>query len=178
MPTKSGFSLSNPFATYRAGRRRRKGYRMIVLKIVREEQERARQELADLVYTMIYERVFGNEKRSDNNKNLPKHSNGTILYRKYTSGDFTKLIDKGQMRDSLKVWATKQKLKVDNKAMAIRGKNKTFKYARHLNTRHGMKRWVNLDIPETYLVGGAQRKKWVQRYRTRLAQRFNNELYY
>tara|TARA_Y100000401_G_scaffold55907_1_gene44250 strand:- start:6375 stop:6911 length:537 start_codon:yes stop_codon:yes gene_type:complete len=178
MPRKTTFSIANPYSTAVPGRRRRRGYRVIIERIVREEKERARQELADLVYSMIFQRVFENEKRSDNNRPLPKHSASTLAYREYTSGETQKLVDSGQMRASLKVWATKQELKVANKAVARRGKNKLFRYADQLNTRHYGKRWVNLDIPKTFLPGGAERKKWIRRYRTRLKARFDTELYY
>ena len=177
---RTSFSLTNPFSTAIPGRRRRRGYRTIAAKIVEEEKERARQELADLVYSMIWDRVWSNEKRSDNNRPLPSYSQGSLYYRALNPpAENAKLVQTGDMRQSLKVWATKQKLNVSNTAVAKRGRDKgVFQYAQKLNTLHYRKRWVNLDIPNTFLPGGSERKRWIARYRQRLSARFNSELYY
>lgn len=178
MPTYTNIYQETRGGRTASSKRLKKNWRSIKKKIIEEEKQRFKKDLADKVFTQMKTRHFI-EKRTDNGKDLPELEKSTLEWRAVNNfPGTTKLKNSGNLKRNFKrdsISTINNRIEARNNTINSRGQQ----YAYYLNKKDKRtgKRWVNLDIPDTYLPGGVLRKKLLDEFKIRIQKRFTLELY-
>ena len=175
--------FTNIYKETRGGSPRRgklkKNWRNIKSKILREEKAKFTKQLQTEIFIMMNQRVFGNEKRSDNSSALPEWSGNTKVWRSIMGYPISGIPDKKlQATGNLKKGFFKSDAGViiqNNQISVVNNAENKRKqpYAEFLN----QKGWTNLEIPTTLDTNGSLRLKKIAKFKLIVKNRYAMELY-